>query len=417
MNKVCIDVNLLDCPIRTKKLSYKGQTEEYDVYRVPINELYFNDENGRIATYMSQYSSEHESQNINELSNEEYNKIIAKFIRESNGLDTFNRTLKDIENKGQLEAGVILDDGRVIDGNRRFTCLRDIYEKTSNNSFFYFECVILETPKTDNDRKELRTLELSLQFGVDEKVNYEAIDRLVSIYNDLLSPKKIYEISEYEKKFNIKKSELKLLISKAEIMIDYLNFINKPLMFHVARDYKIDGPIQELVGLRAKIDEAEWDRIKICFYYWMNKKGDRTRDVRRTKKTYETNKPAFEKILEKLIDQETKIQIEKFKNKQKEVATGNLSQTDQKQNGKNITDLPETLEKTGDIEKEFSDVNYDTRQQEARRQPLILIQQALKKIESIDTDIIGHFNQQEKEEMMELLNNIEIQMNKLKGRL
>ena len=46
MNKIHINIEELGNSVRTKKLSYKGQTEEYRVYRVPINQLYFNDENG-----------------------------------------------------------------------------------------------------------------------------------------------------------------------------------------------------------------------------------------------------------------------------------------------------------------------------------------------------------------------------------
>ena len=84
MNKIHINIEELGNSVRTKKLSYKGQTEEYRVYRVPINQLYFNDENGRIATFISQYENEHPGQDIKELSNEEYNDTIAEYIKKAN---------------------------------------------------------------------------------------------------------------------------------------------------------------------------------------------------------------------------------------------------------------------------------------------------------------------------------------------
>lgn len=52
MTKFSINVNELE-KIRTKKLTYKGQTKDLDVYRIPIKMLFYNDMNGRIATFIS----------------------------------------------------------------------------------------------------------------------------------------------------------------------------------------------------------------------------------------------------------------------------------------------------------------------------------------------------------------------------
>lgn len=400
MNKIHINIEELGNSVRTKKLSYKGQTEEYKVYRVPINQLYFNDENGRIATFISQYENEHPGQDIKELSNEEYNDTIAEYIKKANSSDTFKRTLNDIKLKGQLEAGVILDDGRVIDGNRRFTCLRELYNDTSNSKYFYFECVVLPSPKTENDRKELRTLELTIQFGVDEKVTYSAIDRLVSIYNDLLGPKKIYGTDEYERRFNIKKSELNTLIEKAKIMIDYLNFIDKPMMFYIARDYKIDGPIQELVSLKKKLSEGEWDRIKIAFYHWFNKSGDTTRKVRDAVNIYKSDIQKFNDLLDGILEKEEERKLEELKRK--------FNGTNKPKENTLVKEEP-IVEKNDDaqIEEEFSNINYNIKIQKARKKPLELINSACKKLKDIDLDIVECLNDEEINELKIALDDLE----------
>ncbi len=409
MNKIHINIEELGNSIRTKKLSYKGQTEEYKVYRVPINQLYFNDENGRIATFMSQYENEHNGEDIKSLTNEEYNNIIAAYIEQANSADTFKRTYNDIKLKGQLEAGVILDDGRVIDGNRRFTCLRKLYQETSNNRYFYFECVVLPTPRNDNDRKELRTLELSIQFGVDEKVTYSAIDRLVSIYNDLLGPKKIYDVSEYERKFNIKKSELEKLIVKTKIMIDYLVFIDKPKQFFIAREYKIDGPIQELVTLRKKTDDAEWDRIKIGFYHWFKKSGDTTRFVRDAVNMYKSDINKFDEWLESLTEKEEQRKLDELKRK-----FNGVSSKPQETN-KIVEDPIVSQEDDNKIAEEFSNANYDIKVQKARKKPLEAVNLAYKKLESIDLDIVERLNHEELSELNNALSDLEEMINKIKG--
>lgn len=408
MNKIHINIEELGNSVRTKKLSYKGQTEEYKVYRVPIDQLYFNDENGRIATFISQYENEHPGQDIKELSNEEYNNTIAEYIKKANSAETFKRTLNDIKLKGQLEAGVILDDGRVIDGNRRFTCLRELYRVYSNSKYYYFECVILPSPKTENDRKELRTLELTIQFGVDEKVTYSAIDRLVSIYNDLLGPKKIYGTDEYERRFNIKKSELNTLIEKTKIMIDYLNFIDKPMMFYIARDYKIDGPIQELVALKKKLGDAEWDRIKIAFYHWFNKSGDTTRKVRDAVNIYKSDIQQFNDLLDVILEKEEERKLEELKRK-----------FNGPKKPKEIVQIEEEPigEKNDDsqIEEEFSNTNYNVKVQKARKKPLDSINLAYKKLESIDLDIVECLNEEEIDELKLAINALEEIILRIKG--
>lgn len=60
----------------------------------------------------------------------------------------------------QREPGVVLSDGRIIDGNRRYTCLRKLSEK--NDRFKYFEAVILER-NIENNAKQIKMLELFIQ--------------------------------------------------------------------------------------------------------------------------------------------------------------------------------------------------------------------------------------------------------------
>lgn len=405
MNKRYIEINELGNPIRTKKLSYKGEVSEFKVYRVPIDLLYFNDENGRIATFMSQYENDHPGHDIKELPLDDYNEIIGNYIKKSNTDATFKKTLNDISRKGQLEAGVILDDGRVIDGNRRFTCLRELYKMTSDSKYYYFECVILKSPKNENDRKELRTLELNIQFGEDEKVTYSAIDRLVSIYNDLLGPKKIYNKDEYERKFNFKKSELNKLIEKTKIMIDYLEFIDKRMMFYIARDYKIDGPIQELVTIKTKLNQAEWDEIKPAFYYWFDKNDDITRKVRETVKLYNNDIEKFNEHLNNVIEKEENRKLNELKIKHNN------------QYSINTTTLEDDRNDDYQIQEKFSELSFRANTQKVRNKPLESVNLAFNKLKDIDLDIVKRLNEEEISDLKVALDKLEEIILKIKGNL
>ena len=105
--------------VGTKKMNINGVKKNMEVFRIPLDQLYYNDQNDRIATYISKYNSE--NKNINDLPLEERNEIIEKYIISSDK-EKFIGTKNNIEQFSQLEPGVVLTDGRVIDGNRRFTC-------------------------------------------------------------------------------------------------------------------------------------------------------------------------------------------------------------------------------------------------------------------------------------------------------
>ena len=80
----------------TRKLTVDGITMAYPVYKVRLDCLFYNDQNDRIATWMSQYKSQNEGR-MPDLSNrEEYNEIIEKFIVESNP-DAIRKTQTNIE--------------------------------------------------------------------------------------------------------------------------------------------------------------------------------------------------------------------------------------------------------------------------------------------------------------------------------
>ena len=112
----------------TRKLTVDGLTKAYPVYKVKLDWLFYNDQNDRIATWISQYKSQHEGKTPDSADREVYNNIIEEFIVASNP-DAIRKTQANIELVEQREPGVVLADGRIIDGNRRFTCLRRLAQK------------------------------------------------------------------------------------------------------------------------------------------------------------------------------------------------------------------------------------------------------------------------------------------------
>ena len=106
----------------SRKLTISGITRIYPVYKIRLDFLYYNDQNDRIATWISQYRAEHDGNVPSVQQIEEYNQIIEQFIIASNP-KAIAQTTDNIRKVDQREPAVVTFDGRIIDGNRRFTCL------------------------------------------------------------------------------------------------------------------------------------------------------------------------------------------------------------------------------------------------------------------------------------------------------
>lgn len=236
----------------TRKLTIDGMTNPYPVYKIRLDQLFYNDQNDRIATWISEYRVQHDGQMPDMNDREVYNSIIEQFIVESNP-DAIKKTQNNIELVDQREPGIVLADGRIIDGNRRFTCLRKLAPK--GERFAYFEAVILDRD-IERSAKAIKMMELAIQHGEESKVDYNPIDRLVGIYNDLIETKLLSE-EEYARATNESLSDVRKRMELARLMIEFLAFIHAPKQFFIARDMQIYSPLNELSLMLKKCSSAE----------------------------------------------------------------------------------------------------------------------------------------------------------------
>ena len=241
----------------SKKLKIVNE-ELNEIYKIPLKYLYYNDQNDRIATFVSEYESDNNIK-IKDLDVESRNRVIEDFISKSDN-DKFEKTKSDIFAKGQQETAFVLKDGRVIDGNRRFTCLRQL-SRDGDAEYNYLEAYILDL-NIENNYKEIKRLELEIQHGKDEKVKYDPIDFLVGIYRDV-EEKKVLNIDEYSKFSGFNKKDLKNKLDEAKLMMEFLDYIDRPRRYHIAKELKMDGPLVEALNILKKIkDPVQKEKIK-----------------------------------------------------------------------------------------------------------------------------------------------------------
>lgn len=275
----------------SKKITINNETNAYTVYRIPLNLLFYNDQNDRIATWLSQYKDEMKINDVDKRNKEEYNRLIHKFVTESNP-ERIKKTQNNIKLVGQREPGVVLKDGRIIDGNRRFTCLRNLQKEGEE---VYFEAIILPL-EVENDAKSIKMLELNLQHGEDTKVDYNPIDKLVGIYNDLVV-NKLLTVREYAESVNKSDKEIERERDIALLMVDFLRYIKGDNKFYLARNLDIAGPLLELYSMTNRVKENQLSLLKDAVFanLLFEPVGDMTRYIRKIKKLIGT--PYLEEYL------------------------------------------------------------------------------------------------------------------------
>ncbi|QYA40418.1 ParB/RepB/Spo0J family partition protein [Macrococcoides caseolyticum] len=385
-----LNVNELIKLDRKEKLTVDGHTENYQVYKIKLSDLYYNDQNDRIASWISKYKFDNEVSEMNYDNREEYNELVSQFIIKSNE-KAFKSTKKNIQLIGQEVPAVVLMDGRIIDGNRRFTCLREIEKETNETG--YIEAIVLEKDVT-SDQKAIKLLELYLQHGREERVGYNPIDRLVGVYKDIVQTE-LVTVEEYAKTTNLEIKEVKDMVKRANLMVEFLEFINMPEQYHVARDLEIEGPIREVEAVlkKAKDDETMEDVKNIIFAsILMKPKGDITRYIRDFKNII--NSTYQDEFIEKQMDLSEKV-LEKI-DEAEEVNTEFINHEVRSQEDiKN--EMVEDFEKYQERLKKNKTLNS----------PAAQLEKAILAIENIDTNIIKKLNDESYHKLLDTLSTLE----------
>ena len=248
-----------------KKAIKSGQTlpirkgETFDVFRIPIDYLIPNVFNDRITWKIREYEAE--NGRILDMNSADDVTFVYDLILKEHPADN-ERTKADLARNGQQVDGVITNEGVIIDGNRRATLLRALFNgeaekyNQSVEDFRYFKAIVLPE---DIDSKEVMALETMLQIGVDEKVSYNRICLYIKVDN---LRKAGYTYSQIKQYMNLKsEKDVEDMESVFRLMEEYLETIGKPNYFTL-----LDGLEDQFLNTRLvfrRLDngtyDAQWD--------------------------------------------------------------------------------------------------------------------------------------------------------------
>lgn len=215
------------------QLVYRGSTQRFNVYEIPLDYLVYNPYNGRVGSVVKSY--EKQSHTLDPEKSEDA-KIIEDFLWQSK--ESANKaTLDNLRANGQINFGIVTSDGMIIDGNRRASLMNRIRrdKKSSQEEkdrCSFFKAVILPDSAT---KRDILQLETSFQMGEDAKVDYNPIEKYLKC-KDLEDAG--FTRDEIASFMGIQKKEVDQNLEILDLMDQYLAFFEYDGIYTMAQGHE-----------------------------------------------------------------------------------------------------------------------------------------------------------------------------------
>lgn len=215
------------------QLLYRGVLRLFEVYEISLDNLIYNQYNGRIGSVVKSYEKQ-----SHQLNPEDPNdaRLIEDFLWDSKAKACEN-TLESLKKTGQIKFGIVTSDGVIIDGNRRASIMNRIrrsndYAQEEKDRCQFFKAVILPEEAT---KRDIMQLETSFQMGEDEKVDYNPIEKYLKC-RDLVDEG--FTTDEIANFMATTKKEVEQNLEILELMDQYLAYNNYDGIYTMAEGHE-----------------------------------------------------------------------------------------------------------------------------------------------------------------------------------
>jgi hypothetical protein len=278
------------------RIELEGNRHELDVYQIPWEFLIFNVKNGRLAKEVLHY--EHLNNQKLDPENKDDALVIRKMLLRQDTAAT-DYLKDDIRRVGQLEAGIITHDGIVINANRRFAVLQELYDEDKLEKHRFMEVAVLPPHVSPRD---LWMIEAGLQLSRDPRLSYGPINGRLKLREGKDSNLSSAELALAMGR-GMKASDVDEQLEELDLIDQYLDFIEAPLDYQKAED-KMNHFIDLCAILKRADDEGLTDQEKfdlqlVCFNF-IKMNVVTHRELREVRKILQS--PEARKILTKSLE-------------------------------------------------------------------------------------------------------------------
>lgn len=292
-NKHVIDKYIENNPCEVGKhpVILQGKLHELIVYNLPIDHLYYNIRNGRFKSEYVDLVQKNGGKELDSKNPEDAKKIHEMLL--GNDPSETRKTMKDIQSIGQHTAGIITEDGFVIDGNRRLAILSELTQK--DTKFKFMKVARLPSGIKPND---LWKIEAGIQLGKEQILRYGPINEMLKLQEGVESGLSTQEIADTLYGYDDDKDIVKKL-ARLKLIESYLKFIGAPKQYKYAKN-----SVEHFIDLQAILEQAEKNiedpelkkNIKFAIFGLIQEKQPH-RDLRYVKRMIQNNsKRALEQI-------------------------------------------------------------------------------------------------------------------------
>lgn len=255
-----------ETPVRTIREHNLGNGTDLKVVRVPIGLPAYRMENGRTLTSQMEYLDKtgkpedffaHGQEN--ESVQQTQHDILVSFAKRP-ASDDAPSILDVLREKGQTDYLLITKDGVVLNGNRRLSAMRELYNENPRQ-FSRFESVeVAVLPGLDEEA--LLALEMRLQTTPDTLLPYTWIDEALAFRNAMQSTgKSESEIAAWNGRTV---QDIRQVLRSLDEADRYLSVLGKSRAYHLVKDKK------QLFGDLAKklknIGEVEANAARVTMW-------------------------------------------------------------------------------------------------------------------------------------------------------
>ncbi len=411
-------------PISSSKVPGKGLMP---VYRIKLQYLSYNPYNTRFLaqakTLERRFGCRLSDENPDHIS--EIEKFIWEEKKDANE-NTINSLIKD----GQLQPGVVTADGIILAGNRRFRLLNEIVRnpdkynspKNSIDGLDYFEAVILDEEKLSE--KEIIKYESFYQFGIENRVDYNPIQKYIAAHEQSLLGFTLKQIAtNFLTITNGSETEVEKWLEVYNLMDEYLTYIDEEGIYTA-----LEGREEAFLSLRSTLrsytkgraaadiwafENMDLDDLKIVFFDYI-RLNIPTHDFRLFKRIFasENHWKNFRDNVGRVIGHE-KNRIDSFDEYRKNFSDSDETEISKRRQSDYRSKVEEGLRRL------YKNEELRINDEEAQELPLEIlktIQQKLSKLES-DMSINGDNETYESEEFLEAIRDIQKRVGRIKQKV
>ncbi|KKN27455.1 hypothetical protein LCGC14_0864410 [marine sediment metagenome] len=244
-----------------KNLLINGVVTLAPVYKIPVNMLWFNVENGRFSAEKKQ--REKKLGFVVDPTNPSHEKYLIELLMPSNNKKS-QELIQDLKKYGQIEPGIITADGFTIDGNRRLAALKLLYAQNSNGKFF---TILVHRLPANLPPSQIYKLEVQTQIKDPLKLKYNPINDLLKVKDGL----NYYTETELADILGWKPRKVKEYKDRLGLVDEFLESINSVGDYYLLVNYNehfIEFQ-KQLKKVRKELDPIEMDEVFDIFNYAM----------------------------------------------------------------------------------------------------------------------------------------------------